>query len=102
MPNLPARGVAVAIPSDMEATGLRIVNVEYVDLPGAYRVAPCEQPVMVGATPAQIASAERSLAEAVDFPQGIYPGELIRFLGCGWLSDHHIASLVFYPVQYDT
>ncbi|MEO0081428.1 MAG: C25 family cysteine peptidase [candidate division WOR-3 bacterium] len=99
-PLLPLVVQSLVIPSGAIATGVELLTVEWVELPGTYNIGPAqpdvilprpghdEKPRLVGPDHSVYSSAEP------------YPAQTLRLLASGTMAGYRIANVELRPVQY--
>ncbi|MEO0078615.1 MAG: C25 family cysteine peptidase, partial [candidate division WOR-3 bacterium] len=95
-PYLPLATYNVLIPPDAEVTGVEVVQVTKVTLPGEFDIHPCQRPQVLSQP-----AGEFVLPDPVVYLQDKpYPSELVRFTRSGLLGGFRIAGLQVAPLQY--
>ncbi|MCK4413208.1 MAG: T9SS type A sorting domain-containing protein [Candidatus Eisenbacteria sp.] len=96
-PMLPVRQIKIALPSGLVATGVRVLAVERVELPGRFLVYPA-QPARAGSDP----SAKPFVDPIADIyaSSEVYPSAVVSFVHQTDLAGQGIAVLDVTPLQY--
>ena len=96
-PNLPARNVYIAVPSEARVIEVRVTSSQEEDLPGYYNIYPA-QPCVPTSMSADIEFVPPdSLVYNSSTP---YPGKLLVYTGTGCLGGQKLVSIRVYPIQY--
>jgi hypothetical protein len=95
-PALPTWSAGIAVPAGMVVTGVRVVDSEFVELPGEYLIMPAQWPQRVSQRSAPLEEPDAAAYAAAD----PYPGRLAEFTHQADLAGQNIAFVRFYPLQY--
>jgi len=97
-PALPVRNVYVAIPDNVQVTGVELTSCHVSDISGSYNIYPAQPPVPMkkDAKPGAFVQ-PNALIYGSTSP---YPENVIKYVGTGSLGGQRIAMLQVFPVQY--
>jgi len=98
MPMLPIKNIQLALPQDMKAVSIRILEKEELFLPGEYTIIPAQQPQYLSTSPEQIKLIEAD--SIIYLSSEYYPLEDIELLGQSDLAGQSLAEVCIYPVHY--
>ena len=92
---LPLKNILVAVPNEMSATNVKILEIEKVAIPSTFDIMPAQAPQKVGAK-VNIPFIKNSL----DIKS--YPNKIVGLNGMTDFAGQGIAILTIYPLQYNT
>jgi hypothetical protein len=97
-PALPVRNVYVAIPGNVQVTGIDLISFDVTDISGSYNIYPAQPPVPTkkDAKPGPFVQPKASIYGSTS----PYPENVIKYMGTGSLGGQRIAMLQVFPVQY--
>jgi hypothetical protein len=100
-PQVPLRGTMVGLPS-LSGLSVEIIDSDYETLAGSYRLYPTPRLSVIGDDVAE-ADAEGifALDQALYATDALYPGQPVKVGEPGMMRDQPVASVQFYPVQYN-
>lgn len=97
-PALPVKNIYVALPSDIQVSGLELVSFNTQEVSGKYRIFPAQPPVPAGMDikPGPFIQPKAGIYNSSQ----PYPKDIISYVGTGWMGGQKIAILQVSPVQY--
>ena len=97
-PSLPTQHVRIAVPEGMVVTGVRVVGVQTVELPGQYDVFPAQPALRMSESvePEELVKPDAAAYAA----QTLYPAQVAEFTEQCDLAGQAMAGVRFCPVQY--
>ncbi len=95
-PELPVKVIYIAIPPDANVEEIKVISINKMVLEGEYSIIPTQAPESV----------TKKRQWTVPNPEvyskdALYPGDVVRRSSEGYLAGHKIASILFYPLQYN-
>ncbi len=95
-PELPARSVMIALPAGAVVKDIIIRSLDSHELPGTYRVRPCQPPAILVLDRVVQAVPDSKIYHSDD----LFPARIIDVAGSGTCDSQLMLELIFYPVQY--
>ncbi len=97
-PALPVKNIYVAIPNDIQVSGLELVSFNVQEISGKYRIFPAQPPVPAGIDikPGPFIQPKAGIYNSSQ----PYPKDIISYVGTGWMGGQKIAILQVFPLQY--
>ena len=95
-PLLPLKNFLVAVPNDIIATNVKILELEKITLPSNYNILPAQEPQKIGAR----ANMPFVKNDIDNFE--LYPSMIVKLNGMTDFAGQGIAILTIYPLQYNT
>jgi hypothetical protein len=95
---LPLKNVMVAIPNDITATNVRVLETIQEDMPSTYNILPAQAPQKVGLSINRPTILQN--IDNIDFTK-TYPSEKVKLIGMTDFAGQGIANLIIYPFQYN-
>ena len=96
-PMLPLKNILVALPNEMRATSIRILDLVQEEIPSTYNILPVQAPQKVGQLPNKISSSYLTISESLN----VYTSEKVELIGMADLAGQEIAIVTIYPFQYN-
>ena len=97
-PMVPMKQLRLALPEDMRATTVQILDIQREQLPGNYHVFPVQPPQQVSTFTKQ--DSALLIDQEVYASNYMYPGDVVVLVGQTDFAGQGIAVLEVYPVQY--
>jgi len=97
-PMLPVKHLRLALPGDMQATNVQILDIQREQLPGEYHLFPSQTPQQVSALTTQ--DAALVMDQKVYTSNQVYPEEVVVLTGQTDFAGQAIAVLEVYPMHY--
>ncbi|KYK26609.1 hypothetical protein AYK20_03545 [Thermoplasmatales archaeon SG8-52-1] len=94
-PLLPLKNILVAVPNEMIATNIKILELEKIKLPSIFNIMPAQAPQKVG-TRANI----QFVKNEIDYIE-LYPSNVVKLNGMTDFAGQGITILTIYPLQYN-
>jgi hypothetical protein len=95
-PSLPLKNILVAVPNEMKATNVNILEIEKIELQSSFNIIPAQAPQKIGARP-NIPFIKNDIDDIES-----YPSMIVEFIGMTDFAGQGIAILTIYPLQYNT
>ena len=96
-PFLPVKSLKIAIPEDVDVTGIQILGVQQQELTGSYIIMPTQPGQIPGEPEPDFENPDPTIYNA----NAIYPSNYIFSTTDGFRSGVHIAGLLYYPLTYN-
>jgi len=101
-PSLPVSGALFGLPYDATDISLETLEIEYLDLPGAYHLCPVPRPIWEQApedSPVYLGNVRDADSDAYAF-ESFWPAAPVALAEDGYLRDQRVLQVALYPFQY--
>ncbi len=100
-PQLPVLVDRAIIPPGEVVQGVEILELDQVDLPGRYHIFPAQPPQILSLSAEELEKLEFVKPEEMVYrSRELFPEEMVRVTGHGYLGGYHLADLEIYPLRY--